>query len=383
MADNVPALAGFETLPAHLRGYKGPLAKTNEQAKVAMGMPQPPRISTRGKVFRLVLDGQEKPLMQKNEDGDMVPVPGINVVVVATNKGKYKTYFGDRKYNDDESAPPICYSFDGETPSPHAEQPQSASCATCKHNVFGSKITDQGNKTRACADNKLIAVLEAGAVTKQLDRETNILANAFRFKIPTTGLNRSREDRKKNPNRRDTSWMEMLEVLDHYPAGALSVSTIVTRITFDNEADYPLPRFRPVRPLTEEELAFVEARVNDPDVIEAVTEQGGTAPAKGDDEEFESPPPKAALPPPQPAKAAPKPSPKPPAEESVVVGGDEEKPKRGRPAKAKPAQAADDGVVLGGDDEPPARAAAPAKSSRDVVDDQTVQEIENFFGASN
>jgi hypothetical protein len=288
---NLPAVMQTQ-LPAHLRATD--LTAFNDEAKsgIGSGFMSPPRISTRGSAFRLVIDGVETTLMRKDEEGNKVKASGINVVVVGTNRGKYKTYYGGKKYDPAaEGEAPICYSYDGETPSPHASTPQCATCAACPNNVFGSAVTEQGNKTRACSDNKLIAVIDTSAITNKMEPGT-LQGNVYQMKVPPTGLSRNKETRKAAPDD-NTSWLEFVELMNNLPTpeGTVKVAIpyVSVRLSFDVNANYPLVRYKPVRFLTADEVEQVKLRMQGEDVKAAVSEVFSDAPPKGGSEDFKSP----------------------------------------------------------------------------------------------
>jgi hypothetical protein len=365
---NLPA-AFTGNLPAYLKKPNvSALTALNDEAKVGSDFVSPPRISIRGKVFRLVIDGEERGLFTKNEEGEKVPISGLNVVVVGTNKGKYKTYYGDRTYSEDSSSAPICYSYDGIAPSPNSEEEQSKSCAACPHNVWGSKITDQKKQTRACSDNKLLAVLLHSGVSNNAPAESPT-GFVFQMKIPPSALGRSKEDKKANPTA-NTSWAEYLDLLNHFPADGdmtqIPISTVLTRITFSQEASTPKPQFKPLRFLTEEEMAYTESRLGGDDIAAVVSENAAPvnkhqanlgavpapkllAPEVTDEIEFEE------TPKPQPALV--------PVANPVPV---EQPARRGRPPKQ-----ADSTVA--------ASSPAPAPKSADVISDDMLDDIEKMF----
>lgn len=293
---NLPALMQTQ-LPAHLR--TGEMAAFNDDAKsgIGSGFMSPPRISTRGSAFRLIVDSVETTIMRKDEDGNKIKASGINVAIVGTNKGKYKTYYGGKKYDPNaEGEAPICYSYDGEVPSPHVAQKQCETCAACPQNAFGSAVTEQGNKTRACSDNKLIAVIDASAITNKLPAGT-LQGNVYQLKIPPTGLSRNKETRKAAPED-NTSWLEFVELMNSFPTpeGTIKVPIpyVVVRLSFDVNANYPLVRYKPVRFFNADEVEQVKLRMAGDDVKAATSEMFNDTPRPTGDEDFESPDQKAA-----------------------------------------------------------------------------------------
>jgi hypothetical protein len=135
-------------LPDYLRGYE---SETNDS--LITGGISLPRISIRGKQFRFRKDDSERALA--------LGVP-LRVVILgaAPKKGLSKAFY-DSSYHDGADDAPACSSSNGVTPDSWAEKPQSQTCATCPHNVFGSGKDQQGNPTKgkACADTKQLLVI--------------------------------------------------------------------------------------------------------------------------------------------------------------------------------------------------------------------------------
>lgn len=288
-------------LPDHIKALVkagGESANSVVKSGLGSGFVAPPQINIRGSKFRIKIDGEETMLTRKDEDGESVPIPHLNVVVLAANEGKHKTFYMKKYDKDAEPGAPDCYSYDGERPSMYAQSPQAKTCATCPKNVFGSAITEQGKKTRACGDAKILAVMAADGVKAHADPDT-IAGMVFQMRVSATALNRNKQDRKDNPTN-NTSLLEYVTLLDNYPAAGQTVSVpltnVVTRLFLDKQADYPLLRFRLGGFLTEDDIAYVAERAKGEDVQAIITDQGSGTPAvvAGDgEEEFEQPAPAA------------------------------------------------------------------------------------------
>lgn len=102
-----------------------------------------PVLSIRGKMFRARLGGEESVLTKDRE---------LQVILVAARPHVSKRYY-DSAYQAGSVEAPACASLDGKTPT-QGDRKQSTSCATCPHNVFGSK-----GKGKACNDYKRVIVL--------------------------------------------------------------------------------------------------------------------------------------------------------------------------------------------------------------------------------
>lgn len=83
----------------------------------------------------------------------------LNVVIVASI---HENLFYMDRYDADNPAPPTCYAFaegdKGMAPHADASEPQSADCASCQNNVFGSADSGKG---KACKNvRRLILMTE-------------------------------------------------------------------------------------------------------------------------------------------------------------------------------------------------------------------------------
>jgi len=113
-----------------------------------------PVVSIKGKVFHITRGG-EKTLITKPGEDD--PAASIEVVLVRANPSNSKVYYANG-YQEGSDAKPACYSNSGVKPEADAQEPQAKTCATCQHNVWGSRITESGKKGKACTDSCRIAV---------------------------------------------------------------------------------------------------------------------------------------------------------------------------------------------------------------------------------
>lgn len=244
-----------------------------------------PRLSIKGKVFRIVKDSVAKAIEKKDEDGELVPVQTLAVVILGANKGLYKLYY-DRPFNEDDeegSQAPACYSYDGVLPSPMVTKKQSEACASCPRNVWGAVVNALGNKTKECSDNKLLAVMATGGVTAEL-KPDNQFGEVFGLKVTPSALNRSRADRNDDPQN-PFSFAEYVDQMNKYPVGngetiGVSVRAASTKLFFDTQAAHPLLRFKLGRFLTKQEYAYAELRAKGDDVKAIISENPQAVVAK-------------------------------------------------------------------------------------------------------
>src|SRR5690606_31212610 len=116
---------------------------------------------------------------------------------------------------------------DGIRPAADAQSPQATTCAGCKWNQWGSRITDSGKKGKACADSRRLAVAAAGDLT-----------NPLLLRVPAASL---------------VGLASYGKTLAKH--GLKDFKAVVTSVSFDPNEAYPLLVFNFARFLTEEEYA--------------------------------------------------------------------------------------------------------------------------------
>jgi len=257
-------VAGGAQLPAHLQAAVGNAEAAKEFAGgVQSGFPV---ISYRGGTWRVRQGGEEQ--VYVDTEGDAIQ--SIRVVMIQSNERPSKTYY-EGKYKEGDSSKPECWSANGVTPDADVPNPVNAACASCPMNVWGSRITEQGNKTRACQDVRRCGVtfeheLEAVANGQKTLDELPVML----LRIPPASLNPLKD--------------YAVKVLG--PKG-LPVYVLVTKIGFDTAVAYPKLTFKGERFLSETEFGIVEG-LRDSDMVrrildtsaEHVTE--GTPASNGD-----------------------------------------------------------------------------------------------------
>lgn len=116
-------------------------------------------LSFKGKTWATNNGGTRRVITRPGEDD--TPASSIEVVIVKANDMLSKVYYKSG-YVEGADTKPDCYSHNGISPEADAVSPQSAKCATCEHNVWGSRITDNGKKGKSCADSRRLAVAPIG-----------------------------------------------------------------------------------------------------------------------------------------------------------------------------------------------------------------------------
>lgn len=182
------------------------------------------RISIKGGKFRKIVGGEQ---IEVTRDESM------NIVVVdAASVGR--TYYEGTYDPDAKAAPPTCWSDDGNVPAGDVETPQATRCGDCAMNIKGS---GQGD-SRACRYSQRIAV----AIENDLD-------TVYQLSLPATSLFGDGKNKH----------LPMQGYAKFLKAHKTPVIAVITEMLFDEDAEVPKLLFKPVRPLTEEELGQVVA----------------------------------------------------------------------------------------------------------------------------
>lgn len=220
-------------VPAYLRSME-----LDETTKALMGgSSSGKRISIRGSVFRMIVDGKE---IAKNDDRSM------NVVVVASAPTVARTYY-ENTYVEGENQAPTCFSHDGRLPDESVEKPMSKSCMTCPMNIKGSGKTGG----RACGFSQRIAVVA----------ESDIEGDVYQISLPSMSLFGDNKDGK----------MTMQGYARLLGSHGLPITAVVTEMRFDTDSSVPKLTFKAVRPLTEQEIVLAREQGQSEDARRAIS----------------------------------------------------------------------------------------------------------------
>jgi len=229
-------------LPVHLQKKE-----LSASTKALMGGATGKRISIRGGVFRMVINGQEVAVSQDRF---------MNVVVVLVAPNIARHYYKE-VYQEGVNASPDCWSIDGETPDPHSEHLQSTACAVCPQNIAGSGQND----SRACRYLQRLAVVP----------EKNLEAgDIYELSLAATSLF----------GKGDNGKMPMQQYARFLGGHGVDIESVVTEIRFDLDSATPKLVFSAVRPLEIDELSWVEEYKESPEAQAAITFSAFTPPAK-------------------------------------------------------------------------------------------------------
>ena len=221
-------------LPAHLQTLE---LDDTTKALMGSGGAGSKRISIEGGVWRLLVNGKE--IAQKEERN-------LNVVIVAASSKVSRTYYAG-VYKKGVSAPPDCWSANGDYPDKSVEEPQATGCANCPQNVKGS---GQG-EGRACRFSQRIAVV----------LENDIAGDVFQLVLPSTSIFGEGEAGK---------WpLQMYAKM--IGAKGVPITAVVTEMRFDTASSTPKITFKPVRFLESNEIATAIEQGKSTEAIKAIT----------------------------------------------------------------------------------------------------------------
>jgi hypothetical protein len=222
------------SLPAHLQSLE---LDDTTKALMGSGGGGSKRISIEGGVWRLLVNGKE--IAQKEERN-------LNVVIVAASSKVARTYYAGT-YKKGVSAPPDCWSANGDYPDKSVESPQATGCANCPQNIKGS---GQGDG-RACRFSQRIAVV--------LDND--IGGDVFQLVLPSTSIFGEGEAGK---------WpLQMYAKM--IGAKGVPITAVVTEMRFDTASSTPKITFKPVRFLESNEIATAIDQGKSTEAIKAIT----------------------------------------------------------------------------------------------------------------
>lgn len=200
-----------------------------------------PVLSIKGKVFHIKQGGEATLVTQPNSDD---PATSLEVILIKANPHISKVYY-ESGYTEGSDAKPTCYSNNGVVPEADGEDVQNDKCATCKWNQWGSRITDDGRKGKACADSRRVAVAPPDDPT-----------NAMLLRVPAASL-RPLMDYGKALNKRGVPYQ-----------------AVITKLSFDHTVAHPLLKFAPIAALPEDKADAVFEALNG-DVVQAILQGGG------------------------------------------------------------------------------------------------------------
>jgi hypothetical protein len=241
MANDLTMFDPKAGVPAHVANFFG------AEGTNILDRPTVPSLSPQGKVWTVSVDGQKTKMEKRDQDGEIVPVSVLRVVVLDYAKRRGRSVY-EGAYDPANESAPICWSDDGITPD--ATVPDeikrtktSFKCDTCPMAAKGSKITEQGKAIAACSQHRMLAVVPSHKLDFQ----------PLRLKIAITS-----DFDKQSPDAEAQGWYAFSNYTDYLKSrGVQHSAAVVTKMKFDANASYPKIFFAAERWLEANELAQV------------------------------------------------------------------------------------------------------------------------------
>lgn len=202
-------------------------------------------IGYKGKVWSLRYRGEEMKLMRPDEPG--APRNSIELVILKASPHIAKIFY-ENGYVEGSTAAPDCFSSNGITPDISAARKQSATCAACPKNAWGSRITPGGKQGKACGDSKRLAVVPLD------DIRNEAFGGPLLLRVPAASL------------------QDMAGFAQKMHAMGYPYSSIGVRVAFDAQEAFPKFKFSAIRPLTEDEARVVLELQKDPSISRILAE---------------------------------------------------------------------------------------------------------------
>ncbi len=246
-------------VPAHIVAMYKQRAADNAAAVGGITSGGFARIGIGGSKFFLQKEG-ESHLIADASNPDL-PKMQLELIVVGFNSGISKVYY-EGEYVEGSDSEPACSSDNGIIPDAHIAKKQSAACATCPKNQWGSKINNQGKQIKACSDTKRLAVV----------RTDDIGGDVMALIVKPSFLK---------------EWANYVKTLD---SKGIYISTVSTKVFFDSTVTFPKLLFKFDRFLTEAEIAQATEVGNSAETKTICSPRNSMAPVPSKDNGFESDP---------------------------------------------------------------------------------------------
>lgn len=196
----------------------------------------------RGKVWAIHYRDIEQQLMRQDGDG---PMGSLELILLKANPHLSKTWY-ENGWDENSTNPPDCSSANGVVPDNGVPKKQSATCATCPRNQWGT--APNGGKGKACGDHRRIAIVPADDIPNET------FGGPMLLRCPAASL-------------QDLASFDAKYKQAGYPYFSLRV-----KVSFDPKESYPKLVFSAVRPLTEAEGKLVMALRNSDAVARVIAD---------------------------------------------------------------------------------------------------------------
>lgn len=357
MANALVAFKGTLTqLPAELQNEFDALKNIEDAVSV-------PSLSPRGRKWTTIFGGKKTPL-EKEIDGEMVPLGTLYAVVLDYNPNRSRAYYAG-EFDPENPTKPDCWSNDGKTPDESVEMKQAPNCANCPMAAKNSRVRN-GKGSVACGIQKFLAVqLLRGTMKTGFEIAEQV--PVLRLKLAITSIYDGQ-----SPDLEKEGWFAWDNLVRFLRENKInSTAQVVVKMKMDPNVDYPKIIFAPVTQITDPDFAkeILTYKKENEDAIKALLSREFTpndADGKATDPEH---PPKLQAPK---KAAAPvdededeEPAPKPRRKAAPVVDEDEDEEPAPKVRRARK-------VVDEDEDEEPAP--KPRKKAAAVVEDEDEEE---------
>lgn len=244
---NVPAIIP-QNLPAHLAAGAAQFLHMNDDAAGGISAGSIPSIGIKGSRFHIKGMSDEPILVV--DPVSKFPVQFLDVVLIGANPKVSKKYYAGTFDEDAAPTEPDCQSQNGETPDPDVKSKQSNACATCPMAAWGSKITESGKESKACADGKRLVVIPP----------SDMAHKALALDVTPASLK------------------DYAAYVRGLTSKGIPMTAVVTRLSFDPTVAYPKLVFQYNRFLTEQEFAVAMDRAKSDEVTSIIAPRRITIP---------------------------------------------------------------------------------------------------------
>lgn len=217
-------------------------AGVSNLTKQLAGTTGTPRIVPKNGIFRKVVGGEEMGKVKGN----------INVVIVNASPKVGRIFYMKQWTPDAEPTAPDCFSNDGQTPDPKAENPQSDRCDSCQQNIKGS---GQGNSKACRYSRRLALVLEE-------DFGTALEGKVYQMNLASKSLFGDSVGDNTHTFENYTKYLAN---------NGKSLDYVVTQISFNENNDNQSVLFTPARFINKEEYAVTNRVASDTQKLVVMT----------------------------------------------------------------------------------------------------------------
>ena len=217
-------------------------AKKNIQDAVSV-----PSLSPRGRRWTTIFGGK-KTLLEREVDGEMVPMSTLYAIVLNYNPDRSRAYY-EGEFDPENPTKPDCWSNDGKHPDPSVELPQAASCANCPMAAKNSRVRNNKGSV-ACGIQKFLAVqLLRGSLKNGFEIADQIPILRLKLAITSIYDGQSPDLEKENWY----AWDNLTRFLRENKVQ--NTAQVIIKMRMDPNVDYPKIIFSPVTQITDPVLA--------------------------------------------------------------------------------------------------------------------------------